>query len=137
MANIVKVVILCLTLTPPMGMAGNMATCILDRMPGAQNQAVAQSVMMVCQQQYPAGMDSIPVGDGRGWFGYSSGAECTIAKAATTPLQRAAGVIAAACHRLYDEPPKPKETDPFADLRPQMTPPKPRLPPFYDSEGQN
>ncbi|MFZ3040679.1 MAG: hypothetical protein WA108_02635 [Thiobacillus sp.] len=84
--------------------AGNYATCILDRMPGTQNDAVANSVMRLCYQQYPDGHSTTPQGAGRGWFGYASGAECTAKKAAGTPNNRAARLILIACNRLYNKP---------------------------------
>lgn len=83
-------------------MAGNFATCILDRMPGTQNDAVAYAVMRICKEKYPGGLDPVIWGEGRGWLGFKSGAECSVKKAAKTPNQRAAMIISAACRRLYD-----------------------------------
>lgn len=83
-------------------MAGNFATCILDRMPGTQNDSVAYAVMRICKEKYPGGFDSVINGEGRGWFSFKSGAECSVKKAANTPNQRAAQIISNACRRLYD-----------------------------------
>lgn len=86
-------------------MAGNFATCILDRMPGVQNNPVAFAILRICKEKYPGGLDSVILGEGRGWFGFDSGAECSAKKAAKTPNQRAAAIIATACRRLYDKGP--------------------------------
>ena len=73
--------------------AGNFATCVLDRMPGMQNDAAVYAVMQVCDQKYPGGYQAFPQGVGRGWFGYDSGAECAAKKAAKTPNRKAGGAI--------------------------------------------
>lgn len=84
--------------------AGNLATCILDLMPGLQNDSAAMATYQVCLSKYPGGYDSIPQGDGRWLFGFSSGASCTAKKAANTPSRIAGQYIFFACKRLYDEP---------------------------------
>lgn len=84
--------------------AGNYETCILDRMPGAQNDAVAIAVVRLCKEKYPGILNAALQGEGRGWFGYDSGAACAAKKAANTPNNRAARIIFYACNRLYDEP---------------------------------
>lgn len=84
--------------------AGNFATCILDRMPGTQNDAVMRAVFQICSQKYPGRFEFIPQGQGRGWFGYDSGVECAAKEAAKTPNNRAANLISIACRRLYDAP---------------------------------
>lgn len=83
--------------------AANYATCILDKMPGVANDVVAQSVLQVCRQKHPGGFDAVKNGSGRGFFGYKSGAECTIKKAEDTRSMQGAAMIRASCIRLYDE----------------------------------
>lgn len=100
-----KIWIAALFLFPFHVMAGNYATCILDRMPGTLNDPVAFAIMRICSGKYPGGLDSVIGGEGRGWFGFDSGAECSAKKAAKTPNRRAALIISAACRRLYDKGP--------------------------------
>lgn len=84
--------------------AGNYATCILDRMPGTQNDAVMRAVVQICSKKYPGRFEFVPQGHGRGWFGYDSGVECAAKEAAKTPNNNAAHLISIACRRLYDAP---------------------------------
>lgn len=102
-----KIWFVALFLFPLPVMAGNYATCILDRMPGTQNDPVAYAIMRICKEKYPGGLDAVIGGEGRGWFSFDSGAECSAKKAAKTPNRRAALIISAACRRLYDEAPIP------------------------------
>ena len=87
--------------------AANFATCLLDKLPGVQNDVAAQAVFQVCSVQHPGAFDMIKQGSGRSLFSYSTGADCTIKKAGETRSNRAAGLIRVACRRLYDPP----ETD--------------------------
>lgn len=84
--------------------AENFATCLLDELPGIQSDIAAYSVRKVCATKYPGMLDAVEQGSGRGWFGYGSGAECIAKKAAKTPSRVAAGMITAACNKLYDAP---------------------------------
>lgn len=84
--------------------AANYATCILDKLPGTQNDVAAQANMQVCLSKYPGGIKSVPQGQGRGLFGFDSGAECTAKKASDTRSNRAAVLMGIACRQLYDEP---------------------------------
>ena len=93
-----------LLLTAAPVFAANYATCILDTLPGTQNDVAAYAAMQVCQGNYPGGLDTVQQGSGRGFFGYDSGAECTAKKAGDTRSQRAAYIIGGACRKLYDEP---------------------------------
>lgn len=88
-------------------MAGNFATCILDRMPGSQNDAATRAIMEVCRQKYPKGYEDVLQGSGIGWFGYESGAECAAKKAAKTSNTLAGRAIYIACNCLYDQPNAP------------------------------
>lgn len=88
--------------------AANFATCLLDKLPGTQNDVAAQAVYQVCKSKH-GGLQAVAQGSGRGMFGYDSGAECTAKKAADTRSNQAAHMIGAACRKLYDEP------NPFLD----------------------
>ncbi|ODT36964.1 MAG: hypothetical protein ABS55_04655 [Lautropia sp. SCN 70-15] len=83
--------------------AANYATCILDKMPGTQNDVAAQAVYQVCLAGHPGGIEAVAQGSGSGLFGFNSGAACTAKKAADTRSNRAAVLIGVACRRLYDE----------------------------------
>lgn len=84
--------------------AGNYAECLLDKLPGLQNDAAAHAVAQVCWEKYPGGYQMIEQGSGRGYFSkYSSGAECTIDKAKHTSSKRAGIMVGAACRYLYDK----------------------------------
>lgn len=82
--------------------AGNYATCLLDKLPGLQNDQAAAAAIQVCRSSYPGGLERIPQGEGRGFFGYESGAECALEKAGDTRSSTAAYQIRLACDRLYN-----------------------------------
>jgi len=84
-------------------LAANMATCLLDKLPGTQNDVAAQAVFQVCSGEHPGGIQAVPQGDGRGMLGFKSGPECTVKRASDTRSTRAAELIGMACRRLYDE----------------------------------
>lgn len=84
-------------------LAANYATCLIDKLPGTQNDTAAQAVHQLCVTEHPGGLQAVPQGNGRGLFGFSSGAECTVKKAGDTRSNRAAQLIGVACRRLYDE----------------------------------
>ena len=94
-----------LLLTTVPAFAANYATCLLDALPGTQNDVAAHAAMQVCQSKHPGGLEAVQQGSGRGIFGYNSGAECTAKKAGDTRSQRAAYIIGAACQKLYDTAP--------------------------------
>ena len=85
--------------------AANYATCLLDKLPGTQNDVAAQAVYQVCKSKH-GGLQAVAQGSGRGLFGYDSGAECTAKNAGDTRSNQAAHMIGAACRKLYDEPVK-------------------------------
>lgn len=87
---------------PALASAGNYATCLLDEMPGLQNDNAAYAAVQVCTSKYPRRMDSIPQGAGRGFFSYDSGAECALDKSRDTQSRTAAYQIRLACDRLYN-----------------------------------
>lgn len=88
---------------PSVAMAGNYATCLLDKLPGVQNDATAYAAAQLCTSKYPERYDSIEQGSGRGLFSYESGAECALDKGADTLSSSAAGQIRVACNRLYNK----------------------------------
>lgn len=113
-----NIVLFCLIvfIFPSSAAAGNFATCVLDRMPSVQNDAAVYAVMQACSQKYPGGYQDIPQGAGRGWFGYDSGAECTVKKAGETPNRKAGIAIRVACNCLYNEP-LPRYRSPLTTCR--------------------
>lgn len=89
---------------PAVALAGNFATCLLDKLPAVQNDIAANAAFQACASTFPGGLASVPQGAGRGWFSPTS-ADCTLKKAGNTRSNRAAVLIGMACRRLYDEPP--------------------------------
>lgn len=85
-------------------LAANYATCLLDKLPGLQNDQAATAAWNLCNSEHPGGLDSVEQGSGRGFFGYESGAECALDKAGQTRSSTAAFQIRLACDRLYDRP---------------------------------
>jgi hypothetical protein len=92
---------LLLTLAVP-AFAANFATCLLDKLPGTQNDVAAQAIYQVCNSKH-GGIQTVAQGSGRGLFGYDSGAECTAKVAADTRSNQAARMIGVACRKLYDK----------------------------------
>lgn len=84
--------------------AENFATCLLDELPGVQNNSAARAAYQVCSAKYPERYDGVEQGSGRGFLGYDSGAECALKKARDTRSQDIAVMIRVACNRLYDKP---------------------------------
>lgn len=91
-------------LFPAVALAGNFATCLLDKLPGVQSDVAANAAFQVCNSAFPGGLTSVPQGTGRGWFSYKTGADCTLKKAGDTRSNRAAVLIGVACRKLYDLP---------------------------------
>jgi hypothetical protein len=103
--------------SPAAALAGNYAECILKRASGVQNDQAAYAAHEFCQSRHPGGLAAVVQGSGRGFFGFESGAECTLKKASDTPSRYAARSIAYACDRLYDPPKRPITADQlFEDL---------------------
>lgn len=94
---------LTLLVVPSLAMADNFAECLLDKLPGVQNDATAYAAAQLCNSKYPERYDSITQGSGRGLFSYESGAECALDKGADTLSSSAAGQIRVACNRLYNK----------------------------------
>lgn len=90
--------------------AGNYATCLLDKLPGLENDHAASAAVEVCREKFPGGLESVPKGSGRGMFSFESGADCALSKSGDTRSRDAAYMIRASCNRLYDVPqPSTKE----------------------------
>lgn len=101
------ITIAALVACPALAQAGNFATCLLDELPGVQNNNSAGAAYQVCSGRYPERYTGIEQGSGRGLLGYDSGAECALDKARDTRSNNAAGMIRVACNRLYNEPTAP------------------------------
>lgn len=93
-----------LALASSLVIGSDFATCILDDMPGVQNDVAAAAIFKVCRDKYPLGLDGVEQGSGRGWFGYDTGAKCAAKLAAKTPSRSGGQFIYAACNKLYNEP---------------------------------
>lgn len=97
----IRWIIAALTLATTPVWAANYATCLLDKLPGTQNDSAASAIVSVCSSKHKGEVEQ---GSGRGFFGYDSGAECHAEKAKETPSNRAAYLMRWACNRLYDKP---------------------------------
>ena len=92
-----------LVLFPLIAHADNYATCILDKMPDAQDEPAVTAAYQSCHQAFPAGLGDVNQGSGQEFFSpYSNGAECAQDKTANMASRRGAMLIRAACKRLYD-----------------------------------
>jgi hypothetical protein len=83
--------------------AGKNAACLLDNLPGTENDIAAYSIRDTCFNKYPSEFYYAAQGSGRGVFGYKSGDECTGKKAAKTHSKAAAKMIRYACNILYNK----------------------------------
>jgi hypothetical protein len=92
-----------LLLTCPLAMADNYATCILDKMPGVQNDNAVAAARSLCLERFTGGFEAVEQGSGRGFFGYDSGAECALEESRDTRNNAAAYQIRTACNKLYDK----------------------------------
>lgn len=102
------------------------ADCLLDKLPGLNNDSAAQAVLNICLRDNPGGFQSVEQGSGRGLFSYRSGDECTLKKAASTQSRRAGQLIFSACKKLYDNS-SPLEADagPVTSEQPSTNVPRP------------
>ncbi|MHB0825080.1 hypothetical protein ACYCFL_05550 [Stutzerimonas nitrititolerans] len=117
-----KLLIISTLLTlPSLAQADNYATCILDKLEGAQNYSATVLAVRLCNEHHPEGLSDIKWGSGRGFFApYDSYLECFQDKSKSVQVRQAIGLIASACDRLYGDPPKPaKRAGLFDDLRPK------------------
>ncbi len=99
-----------LLLIPAAAQAGSFAECIINRMPGADNQVAANIALASCKSAFPDGFDEASRGSGRGLFArYSDGLECASDRTKNTMSTAATNMILKACQHLYD----PAVHDPF------------------------
>lgn len=94
------------------GAHANYASCILDRLPGLENDAAISAGVQSCAREHPGSYFSIERGSGRGilgLFGFSSAEACIIKRGGSTRHNRAGALIGAACRCLYGEPEFEKE----------------------------
>lgn len=121
-AKAVLIAVLLGPLATPTAWAGifgpsNWYECVLDRMPGVQNDYAAAAIIKSCSDVF-GDPDTSPTST-KDWFAtLGSGDACVAAKALTTASINGARVIVASCHRLFDPPPPPRPEgayiDPFA-----------------------
>lgn len=83
--------------------ASNYAGCLLEVLPGTQNQPAFGAAMRLCADRYPDRWFTIQRGSGRGLFSFKSPASCTIDKGKSTSWHLAANQIRIACDCLYSE----------------------------------
>ncbi|PZA14964.1 hypothetical protein DNK49_19160 [Azoarcus communis] len=108
-------------LAPAVASAGNFAECIIESVPGVRHQQVLHAAIRACHDKYPAGIDSVKWGSGRGFFSkYNSTDECFAAEGRETSMSSAAIQIFQACNRLYGNEPTPDWENGI------ITPPSPR-----------
>lgn len=103
MTMAIRTILAALLFLPVVASASDYAQCVLERVPGVANDAAAIAAHQVCLSKFPGGIQSVKQGSGRGFFGYDSGAECTLKKAGETRSQRGAAMISASCRKLYDQ----------------------------------
>ena len=85
--------------------SNNYPECLLDRLPGAANDAVAQEILKSCMRDFPNN-DDAAIKKKTGFFSaFPSGSECTLKKAKNTPSMMAARAVQYACYRLYEPEP--------------------------------
>jgi len=78
----------------------NLRECLLDKLPGAKNDTVANEISRQCVKEYGP---YAPAEKKQGFFArYTSGSECTIDKASNTASLLAARIIQANCYALYE-----------------------------------
>lgn len=107
--------LLCLV-SAPVFAAGNYAECILEKIPGVQNDAVAGAIARTCLAEHPGGINAVEQGSGRSeWFGYNSGNECVIKKGEKVASRIGGNLLTGACNKLYD----PVQPGLFDDLIPK------------------
>lgn len=96
--------------------------CILDRMPGVQNDYAAAVIMTRCSDEF-GNPDTARIPE-KGWLTrFNSGDACVAAKGSTTASVNGARVIVASCHRLFDPPPPPPQRSAEGLIDPFLPPP--------------
>lgn len=94
--------VILLTGCSPQPSEENWGECILNKMPGAQNNFAAGAIIKSCTEQF--GSPNWQVMKPGNPDQYSSGDQCVINKAKATSSELGARVIAATCHKLFDKP---------------------------------
>jgi hypothetical protein len=79
------------------------AKCLIDELPGVNNDPVAHSIIRECMEKHHSSLAIIKRGSEKGLFGYKNGAECTRKKASKTLSRVAAQSIFHACGLLYGD----------------------------------
>lgn len=90
-----------LSLAVTSALAGNYATCILDKIGAVKNPASFGATMRSCASDHPRGYLNIKRGSGLGLFGPKNADACIIKYAEETTYPPASGAISAACSCLY------------------------------------
>ncbi|CAM2178460.1 hypothetical protein BO443_20722 [Burkholderia orbicola] len=115
------------TLFTPTAWAGlfgpsNWEECVLDRMPGVQNDYAAAVIITRCSDEF-GNPDTVRIPE-KGWLTrFNSGDACVAAKASTTASVNGARVIVASCHRLFDPPPPLPQRSAEGLIDPFLPPP--------------
>lgn len=98
-------IIIATVISSTSALADNYATCLLDKMPGVQNNPAAWAAVRLCAEAHTGRFSDVEQGAGRGLFAmYDSALECFHDKARTVQSNVAVSHIRSACNRLYDEP---------------------------------
>lgn len=99
-----KMLVVLLSALSGAAFAGNYAECLLDKLPGSENETFTSAAANACAQEYPGLFYTIKKGDGQGIFGFSDRNSCVLKKSKDTKNQRAATLIYWACECLYEAP---------------------------------
>ena len=78
--------------------SSNFYECILDNMPGTENNQVAAKIYLKCQKEYP---NKSNIKKKSSIFGIKTRSECILEYAKNTSNQLVAANISSACYKLY------------------------------------
>lgn len=96
---------LAMLVVTPAVLAGNFAECLLDNLPGVQNNPTTIAALNLCREQYPSEWSGVQQGSGRGLLSrFDSGSECTLEVGRDITVQQGAFLVAKSCKLLYDKP---------------------------------
>ncbi len=103
MKRTVTVIALALLVAPHIAFADTDGywDCILDKMPGVENDVTAYSIRRLCSQKNNYN-PNIPATKRTGWFDFESGAECTAKKSKDTRSTLGARAVMSACYAFYE-----------------------------------
>lgn len=100
-------VVAALLAAPITASAANYATCLLDKLPGVQNNQSTYAAARICRETYPERFSGVDWGSGLGLFAaYNSPDECFQENAKSVQDGLAINWIRQSCRKLYSEPPK-------------------------------